>query len=341
MENLSLHEIISELMDQCLAQSRHHRQCDAITDQEFLVQGIARTISPCTIGREFLQALREVEGREIHRATYFGALHSGRRRDMASEVETVLRRLLLFRMAAEKAIDHLGRFEELNGFDIWAFDGHFLKHPCHAERKKNGHYAPVGGIYAFDLRTGMAERVVTTDFDTNKVNELRAFKETFSTKTAKGMKKTIVVADKAYIDTQYWEQCKAMKHNGMYVITLMKENMKPEHEEDEDFDKGNPMNCGVKSVSRVTFKSGGIFRKIVFIDPETLSEYTYLTTVENVQPGLIAFLYLWRWKIEKLFDVFKNKSFPNDKNTVVAGQTPLKYSENQPLQPLVGIKSKK
>ncbi|MDQ6994159.1 MAG: hypothetical protein Q9M18_01010 [Mariprofundaceae bacterium] len=201
MNNLSLHQMISELMESSLTQSRNHRDCDAITDLEFLVQGISRVISSCTIGREFLQTLREVEGKYIHRATYFGALHSNRRRNMVSEVETVLRRLLLIRTTIEKEIDHLGKFEELNGFDIWAFDGHFQKHSCHAERKENGDYAPVGGIYALDLRSGMVQRVVTTDYDTSKVNELRAFKETFSTKTAKGMKRTIIVGDKAYVDT--------------------------------------------------------------------------------------------------------------------------------------------
>jgi len=40
---------------------------------------------------------------------------------------------------------------------------------------------------------------------------------------------------------------------------------------------------------------------------ETGKEYTYLTTLSGIEPGLIAHLYLWRWKIEKVFDVLKNK----------------------------------
>lgn len=74
-----------------------------------------------------------------------------------------------------------------------------------------------------------------------------------------------------------------------------------------DFDKDDPYNCGVDSYTKVVFKSGATFRKITYTDPETHKQYTYLTTVEDVSPGLLAFLYYWRWKIEKVFDVFKNK----------------------------------
>jgi hypothetical protein len=47
----------------------------------------------------------------------------------------------------------------------------------------------------------------------------------------------------------------------------------------------------------------------VYRDPETENEYVYLTTLKNIEPGLIAHLYLHRWKIEKVFDVFKNKFY--------------------------------
>lgn len=41
--------------------------------------------------------------------------------------------------------------------------------------------------------------------------------------------------------------------------------------------------------------------------PETLEEYEFLTTERTLPPGLIALLYLLRWRIEKLFDTGKNK----------------------------------
>ena len=48
-----------------------------------------------------------------------------------------------------------------------------------------------------DLRTGLIQRSLTTDFDTNKTNELGAFRDTFLPKDLKGRRrKTIVVVDK-------------------------------------------------------------------------------------------------------------------------------------------------
>ena len=49
-------------------------------------------------------------------------------------------------------------------------------------------------------------------------------------------------------------------------------------------------------------------RLVKYTDPETGEKYEFLTTVgEEVPPGLIAWLYLMRWRIEKVFDTTKNK----------------------------------
>ena len=48
-------------------------------------------------------------------------------------------------------------------------------------------------------------------------------------------------------------------------------------------------------------------RLIHYADPETGSCYQFLTTDMELAPGLIAWLYLLRWRIEKLFDTAKNK----------------------------------
>jgi IS4 transposase len=37
-------------------------------------------------------------------------------------------------------------------------------------------------------------------------------------------------------------------------------------------------------------------------DPETGTVYDFLTSVTDLEPGLIAALYLARWRIEKVFD---------------------------------------
>jgi len=308
MPNISINDNVTEYLSNALSYSRHTRQCDVVEDLDFLYSGVSRVIGDHESGRGFLQFIGDNDSSgTIARATYFDSLQSSRRRDMTSECETHLRRDMAARMK-ERRVDHLSKFGELNGYDIFAYDGHFHKHACHAERDSKGRYRPVGGIYAMDLRTGLIQRVVTTDFDTNKTNELRAFRDTFSLKDIKGRRrKTIAVVDKAYFDGNYWELCAKMRKTGMYFISQLKEGLTIIEEDQLDFDRDHPFNCGISSDSKVSLKTGGPFRKIVYIDPETLTERVFLTSVLDVPPGLIAHLYLWRWKIEKVYHTFKSK----------------------------------
>src|ERR1019366_6059903 len=48
-------------------------------------------------------------------------------------------------------------------------------------------------------------------------------------------------------------------------------------------------------------------RLIQYADPETGICYQFLTTDMELRPGVIAWLYLLRWRIEKVFDTSKNK----------------------------------
>lgn len=98
-----------------------------------------------------------------------------------------------------------------------------------------------------------------------------------------------------------------MRKNGMYFISPLKGGLFVAEKEKLMFDKENSYNTGIISDTKETFKSGGPFRKIVYVDPETMKEMTFLTSVADVPPGLIAYLYLWRWKIEKVFNTFKSK----------------------------------
>jgi hypothetical protein len=41
--------------------------------------------------------------------------------------------------------DHLAKFVELHSYDIYAYDGHFHTHACHALKDDKDHYRPVGG----------------------------------------------------------------------------------------------------------------------------------------------------------------------------------------------------
>lgn len=305
---MTINDSVKTYLSNALAYCRFTRQCEVVEDLDFLLTGVSRVIEKHPSGRAFLQNLQDDDDKEeIARATYFQGLHSGRRRDMTSDCETHLRRSLHNEMKA-KGIDHLAAFKELKGYDILAYDGHFHSHACHAPKDDKNRYRAVGGIYAMDLRYGLIQRVVTTDYDTNKTHELKAFRDTYSPKTLKGNRnKTIVVTDMAYIDTKYWDQCRKIKARGIYFISLLKDNLTIKHSEPLAFDQNHDYNDGVQSDSRITLASGDNFRKVDYTDPETGIKRSFLTTVFDVPPGLIAFLYLWRWKIEKIFNVFKSK----------------------------------
>jgi hypothetical protein len=53
--------------------------------------------------------------------------------------------------------------------------------------------------------------------------------------------------------------------------------------------------------------SNGALRRICYLDPKTGKDFVFLTPCNHPRPGVIALLYFMRWKIEKAYDVFKNK----------------------------------
>ena len=44
---------------------------------------------------------------------------------------------------------------------------------------------------------------------------------------------------------------------------------------------------------------------IEYTDPETGQKYQFVSTVEYIESGLVAWLYFLRWRIEKSFDNLK------------------------------------
>ena len=82
--------------------------------------------------------------------------------------------------------------------------------------------------------------------------------------------------------------------------------MKPVVKEPVPFDRADPRNQGVSECFLISFESGGMAYLIEYIDPETQTEYKFITTATQLQPGEIAWLYFCRWRIEKTFDTFEN-----------------------------------
>jgi len=114
----------------------------------------------------------------------------------------------------------------------------------------------------------------------------------------------ILVVDPAYIDNQFWALEKI--HQQAMVITREKQNMKPTLYDNNAFDGEDPVNKGVLSDELAGYSNAAL-RRICYRDPATCKDFVFITTCNSLRPGLIALLYFMRWKIEKAYDVFKNK----------------------------------
>ena len=277
---------------------------DDFSDERFLRAGLCRALGGDESGRAFLQAIADAPDAEhLARATWFDALHSKRRLQILLEVVTQSYRRFETLLAQR---DWLENFPELKDHPIWAVDGHQIKHACHAQTDGKDAHVPSGSIYMLCLHTGLMRLIAPFQGDGKRRHELPVFKENWRKYLDGEPRKNMVIAvvDPAYIDNVYWFFEK-MKKQAM-IITREKENMKPEVYSPYEFDRNDPVNKGVEADEEAGY-SNVTLRRIRYRDPATGEVFVFITTCRHLRPGLVALLYLLRWKIEKVYDVFKNK----------------------------------
>ena len=94
---------------------------------------------------------------------------------------------------------------------------------------------------------------------------------------------------------------------GIYFITRMKKNLKPISRMPVVFDTEDPVNRGVLEDLRVGIDNVAMMRLVRYEDPVTGTVHEFLTSEMTLRPGVVAYLYFLRWRIEKIFDTFENK----------------------------------
>ena len=302
-EQLSVGESFFEpairlLRDYC----RQRRDTPELSDEQFLRGGLQRVLGHCDSGRDFLQACQD-RGEALARSTWFDALHSRRRAAMVAEVAT--RSYEIFERFLQPR-DWLGAFPELARRAVWAVDGHHLAHACHAQRDPKGEFVSVGLLYALCLHSGLQRTPVPFQVGGVRRNEGPVFKQHLPRwlQQDRGTLLPIVVGDPAYLDVLYWSEQKRLRQ--AVIITREKEGMKPTIIAHQAFDPQDPVNRGVEADAMAGY-TYAYLRRIVYCDPASGERFVFLTTDDSLRPGLVALLYLLRWKIEKSFDVFKNK----------------------------------
>jgi hypothetical protein len=279
-------------------------QSEGLTDERFVRLGLIRALEGDESGRAFLQSLSDRGDEDaVARTTWFDAFQSQRRLSLITEMATVSYRHFERELGGR---DWLEEFPELRNLPVWAVDGHQIEHACHARRDAAGQHVSCGLTYGLCLHSGLVRPLAQFQGDGVRRHEWPVFKERWrrwlTGERRPGM--PIVVVDPAYIDTQYWIMQKIQRQ--AMVITREKENMKPIIYGPNAFDTADPVNAGVLADDYAGYSNAAL-RRIHYRDPATGKELVFVTTCHSLRPGLIALLYFLRWKIEKVYDVFKNK----------------------------------
>ncbi len=296
-------------LGECLSKNPHGRSCPSITDAEWLETGVLKVVEDQRTGRGFLQKLFHL-GRRISVGNYFASLRSPRRLLHLRWVLTTLLGIIKTRRAG---FDQLSCYEDLNGFDIHAGDGHFHAHASHDKKVEDANL-PVEHFYSLNLRTLALNHLTMAQVGdgVKREHDMSALKrehhDTLRQGAEKG-RKVLYVWDRASIGFEFWEKLK--QRSGIYYITRSKKNLKFTEEETLHFDHNDPVNNGVLYDQMVKTKTDGhLVRRVIFRCPIRNETFSFLTNLpRSVRPGVIAHLYRMRWEVEKVFDEIKNRLY--------------------------------
>ena len=264
-------------------------------------------MTPVKSGREWVQHIQMTINSRLSVGHFFASLRSPRRLRLLEDINFSLRNKIDVSTAHSEK-DPLTSIPELNGYAIYASDGH-VEAAATNSLPQFGKIRPVAAFYAINLRTrslslldiARPRGIKTAEHD------MPVLKRLGSTVLRMGQPKgtkVIHVYDPAVIDYHAWV---AWKARGLYIITREKLNSAAEVQGNLPYDTNDQRNNGVVSDQLVGTGAGYLLRRIVYSDPATQVEYTFLTNVLDVPPGVVSFLYKLRWDIEKTFDEKKNK----------------------------------
>ncbi len=288
-------KLFSPLIETIQERCRSSRDCPELSDQDFLVVGCLRVVMAGASGRDHVQNASENYGFNIDVSKFFKALRSKRRGAMVDECAGELYRLASSRLSR---VDMLEAFPELAGIEVVAVDGHRIKEASHSKRSEKAR--SVNTLFELDIRNGLSRPLTVAASAEGEVHEMKAFRN--SRKPALG--KRLEIVDRAYVDVQWWDR---QARAGAMMLMRTKKSMTPFFRSDLEWDRSSPINQGVLSDREAGFNCGKRLRWIEFFDSESSQSYSFITTCWTLAPGLLCMLHLLRWRIEKLYDSFKNK----------------------------------
>jgi hypothetical protein len=274
-----------------------HRACPELSDDGWLRLGITRALHDLPSGRGFLQQIGPMLPHCPQRSHFFETLKSPRRLALCEQASATISRQL--------SDDPFAHLECLRDFELYAADGHWHGAAAHDE-PIDGSKRAVGHFFAINLRTQALAHL--TRAQGKKEHDMHALKrldlQTLRHHAPNG-RKVLYAYDCAGIDFTQWYKWK--KAGGVYFISLTKENMKLEVIGQNPIDPNDPNNAGITADETVATSQHVSVRRIRYTHPATGEQFEFITNELTLPPGLIAFLYLRRWDLEKTFDELKNK----------------------------------
>jgi hypothetical protein len=289
--------------------SKRPYDCPGISDLHYCQLGVLRCLSSAETGQEFLQYHADQNVADIAPGHFFKALKSQRRLDNITSLNDLLATPMTGRIA-----DPYARCGELDGWDVYAVDGHYHKAACFDPKTGNSSgklsAEATGHFFRVNLRTHQLSCLALTEPKAGKKKEhdmsviKRSSAEALRYGAATG-RKVLLVWDKACIDYRHWAK---LKHTyGIYFITCEKSNSAAAICSPDRLDRSEPRNEGVVSDHLVVTSNGVQLRRIVYTNPEDCVTYTYLTNDFTLPACLLVLLYKHRWDIEKIFHQLKSK----------------------------------
>ena len=296
------------------ARSWHRRLREdkqGVDDIGFLQLGVHRILRNNESGRDFFQYAADVLDLQVGKTAFFDLYHSKARLELLKNTTVGLYRDGCHNINT----DLLESFPQLEGLDVIAGDGHLLAAACHAPRDYKGRKVAPNSLFMLNVRNGLMLPLASVQGDGRYAHEMPVLREHLpeflkeNSKGRKALKNVLMLLDPAFNDTVFWTNLEQAQKLGGLVILPQKEKLNVFHYKTLEFDRNDPVNTGIVSFKLVGFsdQNSTTMHQVVYRDPETKKTYRFLTTAMDLPPGLIAMLYLLRWRIEKVFDVFKNK----------------------------------
>lgn len=296
-------------LEDCYQQSARQYNCTGISDIHFAQLGVLRCVGSATTGQEFLQNHADQNVADIDPGHFFKALKSPRRLENLTSINDLLAETM-----DREVSDPFAQCPELDGWDLYAVDGHYHKAACFDPKDSGSEEAPralaTGHFFRANLRTHHMSclDLVKPNDGKKKAHDVTVIRRSSVEQLRYGARKgrkVMLAWDKACIEYRLWFRLK--NTYGIYFITMEKSNSAAEACSPDMLDRTDPRNEGVISDHLVGTSCGVQLRRIVYTNPEDGVTHTYLTNDFTVPAYQLILVYKHRWDIEKIFHQFKSK----------------------------------